>query len=829
MNSNLITAYQNMMQEIERLAKAGFALHWLHPRSKAPIGNDWSDKPVAGWAKLKDTYKPGNNVGARLGKWSVVGEWFLHVFDMDVRDSDLRDEAFDTLQGMFPSIDISKVPTVISGSGGASRHFYILTDQPFRGRKLAHSEGFTMVWDAVKEKDVKKWDWEIELFGTGKQVALPPSIHPDTGKPYRWSRQFDFDDLELGIGPIVDSAAIEALGGFSRDAADPNDESMQPLGMSVEDVQRYLKKLPNDDLDYDEWLNVMASVQHEAMGRSAAERKQFYQAFRAWSAQSDKHDDETARYKFFSFRNRGEHRHRTMRSIVAQVRELELDEEFEDLGDTDLDDSEGQSEDGDIEFEDLGEIDESEGVPKREQKLRKEQVEHELGKKVPKRVAALNAKHAVARVSSKTVIMDFHRDGSVTYGSVDNLHSFYENDRVSTETATEPVTKAWMRNKARRSYPNGIVFAPNREVEGAYNHWQGFAVEPDPDGSCKLLLKHLKRHICKDDPVAYRYLIGWLAHLVQKPEEKPGVALVLRGPKGAGKDTVGTYIGRLFPHNYVKVQNQEQMLGKFNAHQEKCIFLHVEEGYWAGNKSADGALKFLITSTRVPIEPKGMNIFYVDSFLRLFMSSNEDWVVPATADERRYFVLDVDGSIKGDHDYFRALNREMDNGGPAALLHFLMEYDISEFEVRDVPATAALAEQKAHGLRNFPLWWFRMVQEGQIDVGMQDETGDVWQRREVRIEREEMRLAYVHWLRSRRFDGEEWSAAQIGKVWRKMLPALQEVRDRVEGVRKRFYIIPNLEKCRASFEAFIGSTFEWDEEPFIEPDEDESEFENLDE
>lgn len=813
-----------MMQEIERLARAGFALHWLHPRQKRPIGDDWSTRPVASVEKLRTTYRDGNNVGVRLGKWSVVGDKFLHVFDMDVRDPDLADEAFDTLQSMFPLLDFNRVPTVVSGSGGASRHLYVLTDEPFHGKKLAHSDGFTMVWSEALQKDVKKWDWELELFGTGKQVAIPPSIHPDTGKPYRWLRRFDFDDLDIGVGPFVSAESIEAVVG-RREEVDPDDESMQPIGLTVDEVRGYLKRLPNEDLDYDDWLNVMASVQHEAFGRSSTERKEFYKAFREWSARSEKHDEETARYKFFSFKNRSEHRHRTMRSIVAQVRELELEDEFEDLGDDVLDD-EGTQNVGetDIEFEDLGEVDDADGVPKREQKLRKEKVEAELGKKVPKRVAALNEKHAVARVSSKTVIMDFHRDKSVTYGSVDNLHSYYENDRVSTDTSTEPVTKAWMRHKGRRSYPAGIVFAPGREVEGAFNHWQGFSVEPNSRASCKRILQHIRKHICRGDEELSDYLIGWLAHMIQRPGEKPGVAVVLRGKKGTGKDTLLDYVGKLITHHHIKVQNQEQMLGKFNAHQEKCLLLHVEEGYWAGNRGADGALKFLITSNRVPIEPKGLNVFYVDSYLRLAMSSNEDWVVPASADERRYFVLDVDSSIKDNHAYFDALRAEMDGNGPAALLHFLQHYDISDFNVRDVPKTEALAQQKTLGLRNFPLWWFQMLLEGQIDLAMQDEAGDAWRHRGLRIDREEMREAYSRWLRTRRYDGEEWTSSAIGKVWKELLPSLESRQRRADGAMTRFYIIPKLNLARREFEKFIGSAIPWDEgEQFVDEDEEDDE------
>ena len=73
---------------------------------------------------------------------------------------------------------------VISGSGGEFRHIYFLAPTPLRSRKLAQSAGFDLVPDPSNpEKTIKRRHWEIELFGTGKQAVIPPSIHPDTGGP----------------------------------------------------------------------------------------------------------------------------------------------------------------------------------------------------------------------------------------------------------------------------------------------------------------------------------------------------------------------------------------------------------------------------------------------------------------------------------------------------------------------------------------------------------------------------------------------------------------------------------------------------------------------
>jgi hypothetical protein len=81
------------------------------------------------------------------------------------------------------------------------------------------------------------------------------------------------------------------------------------------------------------------------------------------------------------------------------------------------------------------------------------------------------------------------------------------------------------------------------------------------------------------------------------------------------------------------------------------------------------------------------------------MASNEGWVVPAGADARRYLALDVGAGHKRDFGYFKAISDQMNNGGREALLHLLLHRDLSGFNVRDVPETAALAEQKAYSRR----------------------------------------------------------------------------------------------------------------------------------
>lgn len=319
----------NMLEDNRELVELGCALHWLHPESKRPIGNDWSEKPRADLDKLNRTYNPGNNIGLRLGEPSLTPAGYSGVIDLDIRDDSKLNEAIAKLLEFVPNA--FDLPTVQSGSGGSSRHFHVTSPQPLRSRKLAKSESFTMVWDARKGRKVKKHDWEIELLGTGKQVVLPPSIHPDTKLPYKWLKRPEMDLMVLGIGPKV---AVERLGRAEPEAIETEDpliaELLGPIGPRArfKDIRAALEIVGDHD-DRDTWLRIGAALHHWDNGGDSG-----YQLWCEWSERSEKFDgkDQARTWKSLG-RSRG--RRVTVASIFDMARRGGwcpwTDDDFEDL------------------------------------------------------------------------------------------------------------------------------------------------------------------------------------------------------------------------------------------------------------------------------------------------------------------------------------------------------------------------------------------------------------------------------------------------------------------------------------------------------------------
>lgn len=423
-------------------------------------------------------------------------------------------------------------------------------------------------------------------------------------------------------------------------------------------------------------------------------------------------------------------------------------------------------------------------------------------------VRRLNTRHAVVAVKGRTLITTEQRDGSVAFGTVRDLQTYYENDRLPLPgNKVETAATRWLRSLDRRTYPDGVTFAPNGGTAGMLNLWRGWAVDADPSASCDLFLAHVREVVAGGSSENADYILGWLAHLVQRPEEKPGVALVLRGDKGTGKDTFADYVARMIGRRHAPtVAESDHIVGKFNARLQNALLLHVQEGSWAGDRKAESVLKYLVTSDQIEIEQKGIDSFSVPSVLRLFISANASWIVPASADERRWAVFEVSSARRRDDVYFTAFRKEMNGGGPAGLLHFLRTRDLTSFNVRHAPDTEGLRNQKIASLRGVSAWWFELLNRGELrewDCG--------WADNSQVIGREVLRQHYLSWCRGRRFDGDPVDEVRFGRTLREMLPSLgdRRPRDKLSG-RVRQYALPALPVCRSAFEVWIDGHVEWE-------------------
>lgn len=433
----------------------------------------------------------------------------------------------------------------------------------------------------------------------------------------------------------------------------------------------------------------------------------------------------------------------------------------------------------------------------------------------------LNEQHAViGNMGGKCRIIEEVFDFTLnrprlTRQSFDDFRNRYMNRFIEVgrnkegQPVTHQVGKWWLNHPQRRQYDT-IVFAPGREVDGVYNLWKGFACESRP-GNCKLFLDHVRENICHGNDAYYDYLTKWMARTVQKPDSPGQTAIVMRGKQGVGKSFFAKHFGSLFGRHFLQVADPKHLVGSFNSHLRDCVVLFGDEAFYAGDKKHESVLKMLITEETITFEAKGIDAEAGPNFTHVLLASNAQWVVPAGADERRFFVLDVSDQHKQDTTYFRKIQRQFDSGGREALLHFLLTLDLEGFDVRIVPKTDALKEQKLMSLSPEEEWWYRKLVEGR--VFRYDEN---WKRI---INKEELYRDYVKYMQQAQIISRRSNETILGRFLSRMCPGLaskQLLRNEKvpnEGgdgwsktVRRRsyFYQLPELEKCRKAWTDLFG-------------------------
>ena len=433
----------------------------------------------------------------------------------------------------------------------------------------------------------------------------------------------------------------------------------------------------------------------------------------------------------------------------------------------------------------------------------------------------MNEEWALVLIGSKSMVLRERSDAPIEdrkrFLSVDAFQTLHLNnwtERRQPDGKIKSVThaNAWLRSPRRRTY-DGVEFHPDPNdvagTDGYLNLWQGFSVEPERrEGATYAVFKdHLLTNVANGDPALFNWIWGWCAHIVQRPRERIGTALVLRGKMGSGKTKVGEVIGSVIQAHYFLVDDPRYLVGQFNAHLASCLLLQADEGFWAGDKAAEGRLKGLVTAEYQMIEAKGVDPIRLRNFVRLMISSNEDWVIPAGKDERRFAVVDVGSRCARNHDYFREMDEQLAAGGRALLLADLLAFDLESVNLRVIPKTGALLEQKLRSLDHVESWWFERLMSGEIiksagnwdSVVSTDALFDDY-------------CAVAQKIGIRRLaEKTSW-----GMKLRKLLPAIKLKRTSshtLDGAshRAQAYEVPSLGEARSAFEIALGQRVDWSE------------------
>jgi hypothetical protein len=441
-------------------------------------------------------------------------------------------------------------------------------------------------------------------------------------------------------------------------------------------------------------------------------------------------------------------------------------------------------------------------------------------------LAEIGKRYVKVLHAGKAVLYDVINDEWTTYRDCADHFADKKVQVLNPDTGKYTTKNAFMAFKEWERAPryNSVVFDPSKNGHDGdqFNLWQGFAIQPEA-GDDDLLVWELLSRICDDNEAYFEYVQKWLAHMIQKPWERPGTALGMSGSQGLGKNAFVETFGMLLSTKQMidlMTNQQTGMIGKvlstgafgyftsydevfgaFNALAGNKILLFLDEATWGGGHTQKARLKTAITGQTVTINDKHMKHLVVPNYRRFIFASNEEFYYGADPTDRRLLPLEFKTENRPTEEWFSQFYDRRSKGKMLAnLLHRLQAVDLTGWEPMralrklEIVTGAAIQSESAP---DFQQWMDDIADTGTMLVP----DNEVEEMRIIAVDRfveeDQLRISYQKWTGSRDMKG--WTRADFVAARDRIFgPRTQK---RINGTKPYGRNVPAQAELRARLDA----------------------------
>ena len=350
------------------------------------------------------------------------------------------------------------------------------------------------------------------------------------------------------------------------------------------------------------------------------------------------------------------------------------------------------------------------------------------------------------------------------------------------------------------------AFSPDVMPDSVLNLWSDPPIQPNK-GDWSVIQAHLVDVVCGSCPIKADYLLKFLAHMLQKPTEKPGVMIVLTGAQGIGKGALLQVLQRIWQNSCLFTANIDHVVGRFTGALERSYLVLLDEALFKGDKKSQDRMKSLITEPRCQIEVKYQPARSISSVHRFFATTNRSQFGTTEIDDRRHAFFDVSDCKQNDHAYFSGLfNAINDDQVIAAMIDELVNIDLNDFNVRVYPKTPDHGVQVLQSLAGFEHYWYQALTSGELDVEFG--CAENWIKAEIFVSTSTMQYGCKQ-LSSGKYRYERLTYQEIHSTMDRLCPSATADRQISMNRQKRGYRLPALSVARSEFEQAMGFTVDW--------------------
>ncbi len=271
-----------------------------------------------------------------------------------------------------------------------------------------------------------------------------------------------------------------------------------------------------------------------------------------------------------------------------------------------------------------------------------------------------------------------------------------------------PFNGSFDENQRKKSKIFNLFTGYNKEVlEYDYKHKEDGtekSVEEITIEDEKLLKPFMKLvlELCGGKWKNANYFLRYMCHLIQRPQEKMPIAIVIKGRQGTGKNTMlDTYSRIIGDEHYITSSNPEDFFGDHAEGFYHKLLVNMNEMESKDAFNFESNLKTFITEDTITINPKFQRPTKVNNYCRLVIFSNRS--NPVSIDimggDRRYVVfestdffvkMDEKGNKKFSYKFWKDMRSHFKRiDFLNALYRYHCNYDLDEWNFMDRPITEA--------------------------------------------------------------------------------------------------------------------------------------------
>lgn len=613
MTDTSITPDDLTKQPVLPLMEAGYEIVPLN--GKVPAEKAWLTKLSLTREQAVERLFSGQNVGVRLQPSDLV-------LDVDPRnggsDAELERFAADL------KIDLSDFPHVVTGAGG--HHFYMKVPEDFLA--VGKVPGYS----------------GLDLKAYGGQVVAPGSLHPETGKSYKWAE----GSAEPWEQPPAPRALLDLIERPKRVAVS------EPGKYDAEQLAEMLEALyPEDFRDQSEWLDLMMSCHYATRG---AGRDEFVQ----WSISDPQYASDAGiigrRWDSLDPDRRDGVTERLLERLWRESPVLRNPEQV--LLDF-PDEPEGASA-----------VEAAEAVKKDKQQRLRDVIDG-----------------WAYLVRQETYI----RRSDCTQWSQQQFRMMHQSAWKLSENIHEAVIKDKLTGFRKVESP---VYEPGRPEflpDGNYNIWRDAGIRPRRDDTlAQVFLDHLAYLF--PDGVQGELLLDWLHYVAADEPVKVNFAPLIYGPiQGAGKSYIAEVVTRLVGKPNVGQAESDDLKKEYSGWAENRQIAVIEELMDVGRLEIGNRLKTMITNPDLRIRRMYRDAYTVPNRLNLLAFSNHPDALRLENRDRRWMVLHTPVEPKDD-EYYARLFALLDDKGYIASIRWMLQQRTPGFSAKGAaPMTLAKA------------------------------------------------------------------------------------------------------------------------------------------